>query len=72
MNADELATQVVQVAAVRAGDTLVLSLPESVTRKRFDEILGLIRAQLPPDEVRVLGVGGGIQMHVLRPGEVAE
>lgn len=70
MSAAEDAVRIAEACVVRSGDVLVLSLDSLVTRQEFDEVVASVRAALP-ETVKVLVVGGSIQLHVLRADEVA-
>lgn len=71
MSAADVATAVVEAIVVHPGDTLVISLPETLDQKQFTEYVELLGARFD-DGIKLVMLGGAIGIYVLRPGEVAE
>jgi hypothetical protein len=65
----EDAIRIAEACVVHPGDVLVLSVGGPVTRAEFDRLVADVRKELP-ETIKLLIVGGAIQLHVLRPGEV--
>jgi methylmalonyl-CoA mutase cobalamin-binding subunit len=71
VSAAEDAVRIVEASVVHPGDILVLSLGSAVYRDQLDQITEAIREKLP-ESVKLLVVGGDIQLHVLRASEAAQ